>query len=356
VLAEDVRQAVIADVDSKVAEKMKDLWSRGNVLMKQIEQEHQQKTSDLLTGLTKCREKQESLSAEHETLRLTLAGMVHQFHLIGEAFGAPVVAAQQRVTHKAAPPTPAAPICLGSSLPGNAPGSVDSTTASCGASSASGSAAGGLQDSPLEFCAGNLGAPQLPTLPDFPFQGATGPSPSVATPLSLAEALGTEATATPLSLSNSISPSFEPQAKVFSFTLRKADGTDLGLNVSHMEHDKVLRVEGVRAEGAVEAWNRQCEFGIPEKAVLPGDRIISVNGVVYDPAKMLEECRDRQLLKITIARGEGALPGLPSNTKAEAKTPTTLRADASEFVPTGLVPEQAVKKEETVSTDAPPAL
>jgi len=108
--------------------------------------------------------------------------------------------------------------------------------------------------------------------------------------------------------------------------LRKADGSDLGLNVSHHEEDKALRVEGVRPEGAVEAWNRQCVGSTAsEKAVLSGDRIVSVNGVSNDPAKMLEECRDKQLLKLTVIRGE-AVPA--------PKTPV-LRADAPEFVPPG---------------------
>merc|ERR1719230_968314 len=95
--------------------------------------------------------------------------------------------------------------------------------------------------------------------------------------------------------------------RIFSFTLRNADGSDLGLNVSHHEDDKALRVEGVRPEGAVEAWNRQCVGSTAsEKAVLPGDRIVSVNGVSQDPAAMLEECRDKQLLKLTVLRGEAA--------------------------------------------------
>merc|ERR1719408_432190 len=114
--------------------------------------------------------------------------------------------------------------------------------------------------------------------------------------------------------------------RIFSFTLRKADGSDLGLNVSHHEDDKALRVEGVRPEGAVEAWNRQCVGSTAsEKAIIAGDRIISVNGVVSDPLKMLEECRDKQLLKLTVVRGEA--PAAP-------KTPG-LRADAPEFVPPG---------------------
>jgi hypothetical protein len=132
--------------------------------------------------------------------------------------------------------------------------------------------------------------------------------------------------------------------KVFSFTLRKADGTDLGINVSHHERDKVLRVEGVRPEGAVEAWNRQCiGSSAPEKAVVAGDRIVSVNGVINEPAKMLEECRDKQLLKFTVMRG-GAAVTAPPSTPVAAVMPktTTLRADACEFVPTSLVAEQPV--------------
>jgi len=115
--------------------------------------------------------------------------------------------------------------------------------------------------------------------------------------------------------------------------LRKADGTDLGLNISHHEDDKALRVEGVRPEGAVGAWNRQCVGSTSsEKAVIPGDRIVSINGVVNDPAKMLVECRDKQLLKITVTRGEAA---------AAPKTPV-LRADAPEFVPPGVAPSRGL--------------
>uniref|UniRef100_A0A7S0AMZ5 PDZ domain-containing protein n=1 Tax=Pyrodinium bahamense TaxID=73915 RepID=A0A7S0AMZ5_9DINO len=132
---------------------------------------------------------------------------------------------------------------------------------------------------------------------------------------------------------------------VFSFTIRKADETDLGLNVTHHERDRVLCVESVRADGAVDAWNRQCLGGVlPEKAVLPGDMIISVNNVAYDPERMLEECKERRLLRLTISRGglpPGELPlqagtGAAATTPAGAGTPasgTSLRADAPEFAP-----------------------
>jgi hypothetical protein len=188
----------------------------------------------------------------------------------------------------------------------------------------------------------------MPEVPPFPFPMQVA-SPSAA-PLSLAEALGSQTPGhrTQLSLATSLSPGAPsvlealagPRPSLgtncFTFTLRKADGADLGLNVSHYENDKALRVESVRAEGAVEAWNRQCQGGVSsEKAVQSGDRIVGVNSVTGDPVKMLEECRDKQLLKLTILRGTGMPATSPKSASAASKAATTLRADASVFVPKG---------------------
>lgn len=214
-------------------------------------------------------------------------------------------------------------------------------------------------------------------MPAFPCGGLGAPSAAVAsdttTPLSLADALQAGQTTpqqrTPLSLASSLAPAPSPaaalpetaaaapglqtpgagQPKTFSFTIRKADNADLGLNVSHQESDRVLQVEGIRPEGAVEAWNRQCNSGgAKDKAVLPRDRIIQVNEVAYDPEKMLEECRDKQLLRLTIVRG-GEEASLQQT--ALKGSPTVLRADASVFVPrTAIVPDVISES----ATDTPP--
>jgi len=184
-------------------------------------------------------------------------------------------------------------------------------------------------------------------VPEFPFPGQIA---SPAPPLSLAEHL--LHSPPPLSLASSLESTPEGQQSssgtfAFSFTLRKADGADLGLNVSHHEHDRVLRVEGVRPEGAVEAWNRQCaSSALAEKAVLPGDIISSVNNIMYDPKKMLEECRDKQLLKLTVHRQR--MPCKPTTLRAEASEFVPLRAEASEFVPAS-----AAAAPSTSTTDAP---
>lgn len=332
------------------------MWARGNKMLKQLEQESQQQTVNFQAELAGVRKKQEILEQEHKQLESVVAGMMHQFSMLGALFSSSATNAAAQ----AAPPTPnvAQGLLAGTPKCPTAPGSTASTSASGDAATTTSP----LQDSPPEQSASGS-FPPLPTVPDFPFSPAIT---AAATPLSLAEALGsltpkpseTSKTSTTPSSSSGMSQTASdgpaPGAaaagyeKVFSFTLRKADGTDLGLNVSHHEKDKVLRVEGVRPEGAVEAWNRQCIGSTSaDKAVRPGDRIISVNGVIYDPTKMLEECRDRQLLKLTVVRGQQA-PAASAVPKA-----TTLRADASEFVPggaPGLAAEETPKEEDAKRT------
>merc|ERR1719387_2328504 len=90
----------------------------------------------------------------------------------------------------------------------------------------------------------------------------------------------------------------------FSFTLRKADGVDLGIHMIRTDDDKAWRVDGVGAGTAVDAWNRQCAGGSgADKAVLAGDKIVSVNGRT-DCDGMLEECRAKALLKFVVVRGD----------------------------------------------------
>lgn len=103
---------------------------------------------------------------------------------------------------------------------------------------------------------------------------------------------------------------------VFGFTLRLADGVELGLDVEHEAGTPGrivgLRVVGVKNSGAIEAWNRQCMGGpAAGKAVMPGDCIVAVNQAT-EPMAMLEECRSKQMLRLTVMRGsDGADAILP---------------------------------------------
>jgi hypothetical protein len=301
-----VRKVVLEDVDSRVKEKAEELWLKGKSMLSTIQTKHKEKTQALADDLGECLKKQQLLEDENANLKQALQSLASRFQMLGSLFNAtPKVVAEHG-------------------------GMVDTSNAASTVSPNQNNTVSefispaALISTPETAKVGELGAIKFPDIPAFP-------SPSPVAQLSLAEALQQSpqpATQTPGSSSASADlastgPENSSNTHTFSFTLRKADGADLGLNVSHHESDRVLRVEGVRAEGAVEAWNRQCASSIfAEKAVLPGDIITNVNGIMLDPKKMLEECRDKQLLKLTIVRN-----------LAPSKPSTQLRANAIEFVP-----------------------
>eukprot|EP00931_Biecheleriopsis_adriatica_P038410 TRINITY_DN22004_c0_g1_i2.p1 TRINITY_DN22004_c0_g1~~TRINITY_DN22004_c0_g1_i2.p1 ORF type:complete len:504 (+),score=103.49 TRINITY_DN22004_c0_g1_i2:93-1604(+) len=87
----------------------------------------------------------------------------------------------------------------------------------------------------------------------------------------------------------------------FTFTLRKADGIELGLSVSHVFGQPPLVVNAVRPGGAVEAWNKLCVGPRASRAVMPGDHVICVNDVT-DVRGILEEMRRKVLLRFEVWR------------------------------------------------------
>lgn len=331
---EAIRELVMRDIEQKVSEKTEELWQRGAKALNEMHKKHKDQNAHLAEEVERCRQRQQKLEAENERLKAVVTSLANRFSLLGAVFGG-----KGNLT----PTTQDA-----AGVPGG-----DATTATPQTEKQSPDSCSHKWNSPVPTFGGVAGeasesgfAP-LPEVPAFPLLSQTqSPLPSEplpAPPLSLADALGAQTPKrTPLSLANSLSPTAPIDAHppcagggCFSFTLRKADGADLGLNVSHHANESTLRVEGVRDGGAVEAWNRQCA-GTPaqEKAVVVGDKIISVNAISGDPRKMLDECRDKLLLRLTVVRGDRPYHGAStdSQTDAAAKS-TTLRADASVFVP-----------------------
>jgi hypothetical protein len=92
--------------------------------------------------------------------------------------------------------------------------------------------------------------------------------------------------------------------RIYAFTIRRANDFDLGLDVDSSDCGRVLLVRDVAEDGAVAAWNLQCDEGPSVgRMVLPGDKILSVNG--ESSAKlMLIECRRSLLLKLVLQRGD----------------------------------------------------
>ncbi|CAL1138307.1 unnamed protein product [Cladocopium goreaui] len=299
-----IRELVLSEVEFKVQEKSEEMLMKGKEVVAQMQQRHREKMQQLVEEIGQCQLKQHELERENGRLKQTLHNLESQFTMIGNTYlnGKDFASPESVSTTEADTVEPPS-----SQVPPSTP-------------------------QPRA----NYGSDDLPEVPTFPFSPVPMGSPPA---ISIAESLGPSTPQrTPVSLLQSLTPMPSPftvngragaglvgGCGIFSFTLRKADGAELGLNVSHTSDDRCLCVEGIREGGAVEAWNRQCGVGtsFAEKAVFPGDRIISVNQICYDPSKMLQECRDKQLLKLTIARGNVPLPAPPQE----------LRAEASEFVP-----------------------
>lgn len=286
-----VCQAVLQDVEAKVNEKMEEVWQKGRQMLTQVQQKQQEKTDQLVAELRQLQERQEALQTEHESLKQMLVLAASQLALLGAGVG-------DAKAMRGLSPTTAGTDSVQSITP---------------------------QRSDLNTAGTEASYSPLPQIPACPFASAAG------APLSLAEALSSSQSASspaPLSLATSLSVNevasgYGSVQQVFSITLRKADDTELGLNVRPVE--KALLVEGILPDGAVEAFNRQCASSA-SRVVCVGDRITSVNSVANDPEKMLEESKSKQLLKLTLSRGDGPLP------EVQAKM-SGLRAAATEFVP-----------------------
>jgi hypothetical protein len=364
-VADTIRRTLSKDVDLKVEQKLEELWQRGRQMLTQVQQRQQDRNDKLASEISACQERCRAMEAENEQLKQVLTSLGRRLALLGPAFGGASV-----------------PGCTGS------PGGGGSATTATGGGAGGGSslttpspAAARNGHSSDIFTPGQAAASScegafvpLPEVPAFPFPAQTPlqtPLQAQGALLKLAEALGAQSPQqpptqpTPLSLASSIPslPREEPQPlqHIFSFTLRKADDTDLGLNVSTIPDEQVLLVESVRPEGAVDAWNRQCLGGaFPERAVCVGDKILSVNNVSYEPDKMLEECKDKFLLRLTICRGElpvtaGGASMADAAAVPEATSPVRLRAEASEFVPMSAVGATSSPAAPAVPADAPAA-
>lgn len=338
---EELRAKLLLEVDARVGKKIEELWAKGQHMMLQAQTKQQEKVDQLVLEVQQCLERQSTLELENQHLKQVLGHLAGQLTMIGAGFVSPLVSC--------IPGTPGP--CL------QTPGGATATTAT-GPASRSPLQAGSPSESmtPLQAGApGELGTP-LPEVPAFPFSQPAAATARKGEPLSLTKALeqppavgGAAPLPLPLAEIIPVTPTKEA-SRVFFFTLRKADGTELGLNVSHSHGDQVLTVDGIRQDGAVDAWNRLCnQSATPERMVRNSDQIIRINDVYGSAEKMLEECRTKQLLKLWIVRGgncgpsELAAAGIVSPWPTGASGSSGLRAGASEFVPSASPPPSTSK-------------
>lgn len=343
---EELRSALMLDVEARMAEKVEQMWKKGSQTLKVFQQKQSQKTAALQEELSACRGRQEAMEAEHEKLKSVLGTLAQRFSLLPSVFTG---ASGPEGLH-VDPSGEASADCMPLASPQPEAQTTDPFMTPF-------TPLDGVKD---PFTGDSSGAAPLPAVPPFPFGASPGaegyPLSSPVATLSLAEALGQEAALkAPLSLASTLSKSpgpagvkaspprsggladtTDPKVTRFTFTLRKADGASLGLDVSHTNNAKVLQVEGVLSGGAVEAWNRQCANGQPERAVAKNDKIVQVNNVVGDAQAMLKECKDNQLLRLTVIRGNSdeddhPLTATPERPKDLSKAPSALHPGAPSF-------------------------
>jgi len=296
-LVDEVKRAVLdqVDIETVLAAKTKSLLQKGGKAFSELRKQQQELADKMSEALDECQERQRSLQDENAKLiEVQRALQVMASSLCAQMSGTPTGAAT------------------------GVPGLSVEAASGQGAGSPQQATAGSTD---LSWCAGLLGPPPLGVWPPCP-TSPCGPGAAVT--------------------------GIGAGGGIFSFSLRKADGIDLGLKVSHREGDQALLVESMLPGSAVEAWNKQCAGGAcQERAVMPGDRIVAVNDAVGDFEKMLEECRNKRLLRLTVAR---AAPGpVQAATTAPApmlgqRGPCTLRAGAPQFMPAGLGQNDAKAK------------
>jgi len=321
-LAMEIAQAVVEklDIDRKLDEKMRELMLRGDRIFRDIQIRQEQSTEALCRTVGMCLESQRTFQEEHQRLLgavKELATMVmpytplHSQALEAQARAAAIVEETEALKKHV----------------------EDQRNANACASAAIAS---------LGFSHPATASTQHPALVT-----TTTPAPST----------------------------MQLGSGTFSITLRKADEVSLGLSVNadEAEHQgTALVVEAVLAGGAVESWNRQCiGDGTAERVVVPGDRIVKVNGIEHDVKKMLEECTKQRLVKLLIARNVRAPSASHSRQNSAVVTPqkaqsaasaqealefatpekSALRKKAPEFVPSGAEPLQ-----QTQHLAAPPGL
>mmetsp|Transcript_99391 Transcript_99391/g.186700 ORF Transcript_99391/g.186700 Transcript_99391/m.186700 type:complete len:479 (+) Transcript_99391:69-1505(+) len=402
-LVSEIKEAIESDLQANMLEKLESVWAQGERDVQQFQHDNRIYMDELQKSVTEFRERQEALERDSANLQQSLAAVLAQLgqYTAGSlaALGANNIfnGVSLELDNK-----------LGEFLPQGSAGDT-STAAPSTSSTGSVSPPMTFEHSPLmlgsgletpahgglncyfEHASPYLDAPdmgsnlKLPDVPAFPFpttpQAPAAPSaPSTAAPLSLASALGIEGDAaaghsseavcdagflTPMSAPLSTPTGFEglpsppqivpatapPSAPpsaggfIFSIMLRKAEGSHFGLELSP-GNDGCLCIVGVAPGGAAEAWNRQCSSsGAAEKVLMPGDKLVSVNGVGGDTQDMRRECETQHLLRLLVVRCDhppqtgplvGPPPGPPPEPPAPKTppcTPSQLRADASAFEP-----------------------
>ncbi|CAJ1338356.1 unnamed protein product [Effrenium voratum] len=327
---EAIQARMMQEIQAKLSAKEEEFWRRGQVEIKRLQQQQQEVT----THLAKMQEQQSEMALENKQLRGALVEVTSKFEKVLKQMTEVIRSLPKHSSQGKQPPSSPsfAPEARrqedeGGHLEG-APSDTSGSLAMWHGARGARETEAGNSDLKATLC-----TPRRMTTQDF----ACSSSPAV---LSIASALPSTHPKLQLQLAecidqaspgkSTVTPSPPPRSKRMSMSsqataessdhcivvqLTKGPGfTTLGIEVN--QDEDTLRVERVDEYGLVGKFNSSQEG---EGKILVGDSIVKVNGVGQDPDSMLQVIKEAEQLTLTI--------------RTQANSPTRLRPEAQEFVP-----------------------
>lgn len=92
---------------------------------------------------------------------------------------------------------------------------------------------------------------------------------------------------------------------LYTVTIRREEGDRLGLDIDFRQDSLVLPIVAVTG-GLAERWNQLN----PDRRLCDGDKIVEVNGVSRDVARMVQICQEATFLCLRVVRGDNPAAGL----------------------------------------------
>jgi len=352
---ERLKEQVMLDIEAKLDQKEGNLWRRGQVEIKKLQAEQQQ----VFSHVQKLQEQQSVLVSQSQQMQETLLAVTSKLemvvtemrsvlhalpHLEGRQFGrhsrSPSVVSTSATealedidlasgASLSLAATPAAYLAgdrsAGSALPTPVPLRVDKDSSYYTPPRASGVDSGVTTAASASSTGAFSAAPLLSLATRLPL--------SMATPqrLHLAACLEQQCPTNMMTPSSIVAMSGTPappsvmpvlpasQRQVFKIEIKKdAQVSNLGIEVKHDDADVCLVVDRIEEVGLIARHNSVAQ-GYAEQ-VRVGDKIIAVNEIAHNAARMLQECKSRQRLAFTIARD--AQDGAAGSQALVQSTPT----------------------------------
>lgn len=313
-VVDELRERIAADLLNSIASKEDMMWSRGQAELHRMQQDQQAHLNAFSTRLKEVQDNQAQLAAEQQRMQNAFLNVMTKFEFVVSEIRDAI-----RVL----------PQCRAGEQPSPSPSLASTVATDC------------LKDESIlgRGCieTDESSSPNCNTAKVLSLASALPGSPGKA--LHLAECLDQNVLAgvasphrrsLPVEASSG-SPMSTPNRPYDLLTVeivRDAGGTFLGMEVS--QEANALRVDGVEDDGLVGLHNAQ--QGSARNSVLPGDRIVEVNGVGHDPVRMLEECRSGQRILLTLVRAPATLR--PATVDDQPVLQKGLRPEANIFIPT----------------------